>query len=128
MIISVTCVFAAILLGIARIYAAPRRGRDVSSWQRAMGCVVKADIGPSWIPGLHRVRISVAYTVDGTRRILERIHGMDPFARAVARTLKHPVGSQTTVSYNPARPEEAVIAPRVRRHVPSQAFGDMVAG
>jgi hypothetical protein len=128
MIISVTCVFAAILLGIARVYAAPRRGRDVSSWARVMGCVVGADIQRSWLPGLHRVRIAVAYTVDGQRRILERVHPTDTFSRAVARTLKHPIGSQATVSYNPARPDESVIAPRIRRHVPSQAFGDMVAG
>ena len=128
MMFSVTCVVAAILIGIARVYAAPRRGRDVSSWARVMGCVVGADIKRSWLPGLHRVRIAVAYTVDGRRRVLERVHPSDTFSRALARTLKHPIGSQATVSYNPARPEEAVLAPRTRRYDPEQAFGDAVAG
>ena len=45
------------------------------------------------------------------------------FTRAVSRTLKHRVGSQCWVNYNPARPDEAVLAPHTRRDVSAPAMG-----
>jgi hypothetical protein len=128
MIIYLTCGIGAILLVIARVWAAPRRGRDLASWPRVMACVVGADIRPSIVPGLHQTAISVAYTVDGQRRILKRIHPADTFGRALTRTLKHRVGSQTWVSYNPERPEEAILAAAGRRSLHSPALGGAVAG
>ncbi len=106
-----------------RLFPSCNRGHAVAAWPRAWGRVTQSDVHSSMLPGLYRARITVEYWAEGERRAYRRVRRLYMLERALAQTLRHPVGEQVSLSYNPENPTEAVLAARTLRRDPAPAIG-----
>jgi|tagenome__1003787_1003787.scaffolds.fasta_scaffold19555726_2 hypothetical protein len=122
------------LLILAIVVAALREAIAMKSWPVAKGRILESKVeeyqqsagssgtyaGSRARMTLYRPVVRYQYEVEGKRFQGDRIaqspgwnRGVADFATAVAQ--RYPVGSAVDVRYNPKRPDEAVLEPRVPR-------------